>query len=408
MADTATHEPIADEVSVDKGEQDEKGEEGRWKTALILGGGSPHMTLMAGALVALDEEGIEFHVISTSGAGALIGLLYTVPKCKDRRQALRDIRDVGVSDLIYELLPVNYKVFFKKGRVAELYRALWNMNPLVRLALSQSDKGPWQRQASDWVKMLGALTTPTFLNYFSKGVCAPVPFIDDLVDFDRLQDKEDKNLRDLDLYMNAYNVTKRKLENFGKKDINREHFLAALSYPFIYDPTTLCGNLYYEGAATDCLNFKFLVGKGHGFEPKHPEIERLVVFDIIGNDRLLHRPRNLWDAWGQSIIYPLVEIAKDDLKIFECVYNVKTDGQGRLQLGPDGKTQQDREVFKVKFDIPDEFWPEILDWSNTNVNRMYDFGYAAGKCHAQELKEKQKATQKRRQAKRGPAGRAGP
>jgi NTE family protein len=390
MSDTATHDPmVEDDISV---------EEERWKTALILGGGSPHMTLMAGALVALDEEGIEFHVISTSGAGALIGLLYTAARGEDRRQALRDIREVGVSDLIYQLLPVNYKVFYKKGRVAEIYRALWNKNPLVRLVLSQSGKGPWQRLASDWVQLLGALTTPTFLNYFSKGVCARVPFIDDLVDFGRLRDFHG------DFYMNAYNVTERKLENWGKEDIDREHFLASLSYPFIYDPTTLGGNLYYEGAATDCLNFKFLVGQGPWGEPKHPEIETLVVFDIIGHERLLHRPRNLWDAWGQSIIYPLVEIAKDDLKIFEGVHNVKKDGTGRVLLGPDGQTRQDREVFRVKFDIPEEFWPEILDWSNTNVTRMYDFGYDAGKRQARALKNRQEATQVRWQAKRRQAG----
>jgi NTE family protein len=357
---------------------------------------------MAGALVALDEEGIDFDVISTSGAGALIGLLYTVPKGKDRQQALRDIREVGVSDLIYQLLPVNYKVFYKKGRIADLYRGLWRMNPLVRLILNQADKGPWQRLASDWVQMLVALSTPTLLNYFSQGVCARVPFIDDLVEFDRLQDFHG------DFYMNAYNVTERKLENWGKEDIDREHFLASLSYPFIYEPTTLRGDLYYEGAATDCLNFKFLVGKGPWGEPRHPEIETLVVFDIIGHERLLHRPRNLWDAWGQSIIYPLVEIAKDDLKIFEGVHNVKKDAKGRLLLDADGQPQPDREVFRVKFDIPDEFWPAILDWSNTNVTRMYDFGYAAGKRQARALKARQEATRARRQAKGGPAGRGGP
>src|SRR5262249_50016108 len=48
--------------------------------ALVLGGGAPNLTLMAGAVAALDDAGVEFDVVSTSGAGMLIGLLYAAPK----------------------------------------------------------------------------------------------------------------------------------------------------------------------------------------------------------------------------------------------------------------------------------------------------------------------------------------
>ena len=46
---------------------------------LVLSGGAPLLTFMAGALVALDERGVKFDVISTSGAGMLVGLLYAAP-----------------------------------------------------------------------------------------------------------------------------------------------------------------------------------------------------------------------------------------------------------------------------------------------------------------------------------------
>jgi hypothetical protein len=36
---------------------------------LVLSGGAPVLTFMAGALVALDERDVKFDVISTSGAG---------------------------------------------------------------------------------------------------------------------------------------------------------------------------------------------------------------------------------------------------------------------------------------------------------------------------------------------------
>ena len=39
--------------------------------ALVLGGGAPNLTLMAAAVAALDDAGVEFDVVSTSGAGQL-------------------------------------------------------------------------------------------------------------------------------------------------------------------------------------------------------------------------------------------------------------------------------------------------------------------------------------------------
>ena len=45
------------------------------RKALLIGGGAPNSTLIAGALAAFLDHGIEFDVISTAGAGALMGLL---------------------------------------------------------------------------------------------------------------------------------------------------------------------------------------------------------------------------------------------------------------------------------------------------------------------------------------------
>ena len=55
---------------------------------LVLGGGAPNLTLMTGALLALDEAGVEFRVITTTGAGMVVGLLYAAP----RRAAPRENR----------------------------------------------------------------------------------------------------------------------------------------------------------------------------------------------------------------------------------------------------------------------------------------------------------------------------
>ena len=93
------------------------------KRALVLGGGAPNSSLIAGALVAFLEKGVHFDVISTSGAGSLMGLLYTAPRSGDPKQALTAWSNSGIADAIYRGLPVDYKVFNKPGIAADWYRS---------------------------------------------------------------------------------------------------------------------------------------------------------------------------------------------------------------------------------------------------------------------------------------------
>ncbi|MGB8108785.1 MAG: patatin-like phospholipase family protein, partial [Pseudolabrys sp.] len=95
--------------------------------ALVLGGGAPNLTLMAGAVAALDDAGVKFDVVSTSGAGMLIGLLYAAPKGRDRAAALQNTVNMGVHDAIYRFFPVNFKVFHKPGTLAQAYTKFWQI-----------------------------------------------------------------------------------------------------------------------------------------------------------------------------------------------------------------------------------------------------------------------------------------
>ena len=371
--------------------------------ALILSGGSPNMTLMSGALVAFEEEkDLKFDVVSTSGAGALIGLLWAAPRGASRKEALENTVNLGVSDAIYEQFPVNYKAFFKPGVTAEAYRNALSSNPWLRLfadpqeierwervwaesirrlapwlwsAMSEADWERGQRLVSDLLQLFWATLSPSDLTPKSLGMCANVPFIDKIVDFDKLQEFPGE------FYISAYNIYRREMENWGKKEIDKDRFLAAFSFPLIYAPWEVDGEPYYEGASIDCLNFAFLVndneteGKPLG---RHTEIDTLVVFDMLGHDRLIRKPRDLYDAWVKQIIVPLVEIARDDMKLFDNIYNVKVDQDGRPVFGPDGKPEKKRSLLRVEFDIPDDFWPEILDWSSSNLRRLFRIGKEAG------------------------------
>ncbi|MBB5017317.1 putative acylesterase/phospholipase RssA [Chitinivorax tropicus] len=317
---------------------------------------------MAGALVAFIERKLEFDVISTSGAGALMGLLYQAPKDGDAIQALKAWSTVGVSDPIYELFPVNYKVFMKPGIAADWYRNMLAHNPFTRpIVQSWSGEGI-SGFVGDWLRLILATLSPSDLSGQSLGMCAHLPFAEQVIDFDAIAKIKPE------FYINAYNVTQSEMTIWGKKEITPAHLRCAFSFPLIYPPYHLNGCDYIEGAAIDTLNFKALVSDDDRRPGCERDVDTLVIFDILGADKLIRTPRNLYDAWVQSIITPLVEIAKDDIRLFELLHNVDSDGS------------QKRRLLKVDLmgNIPTTYWPEIMDWSSSNLSYLYEIGHQAG------------------------------
>lgn len=427
--------------------------------ALVLGGGAPNLTMMAGAVAALDEEGVKFDLISTSGAGMLIGLLYAAPKGVSRKEALQASVNMGVHDAIYNAFPVNYKVFHKPGPMAVAYTKFWQTmarqksewertcQGWMNMVMGASMAGPWAQMYRSWsdsaFKMpvggfadeadakrffedIGALMLatlcPSDLNAASQGLCQWAPFIEEVVDFEKVKHFPGE------FYLSAYCIEDREMVMFPKDQISIEHFQAALSFPFIYSPFKLDGKTYIEGAAVDTLNFKGLEdyreqrhqelkkrreqlaehrrlqqeetlreeldglglarllppGLGH----EHVELElsnvrkpltHIIVCDILGLEELIGEPRGLYDAWVKSIIIPLTAVAEDDVKIFETQHLEK--------LGdPPGSVSLLRLNFRE--DMPQDHWPNVLDWSYSNLKTLFDVGFKAGKrfC-AQNAKE---------------------
>lgn len=325
------------------------------RTALVLGGGAPNSALMAGALAAFADRGVQFDVVSASGAGGLIGLLWLAPRGMSGAEALRNWVNAYVSDAIYDAFPVDYKVFFKPGAAADAYRALLNANPWVRAVVDQRAMGPAERLWSDWLQLVWATLSPTGLSPADVGLCARVPWAQQLVDFDRVKEIEPY------FYLNAYDLTRSVIADFGKDEITLEHFRAAFAFPFIYGPYTTGGSDYYEGAVRDCMNFKDLV-------ERHPGLETIVVFDVLGVDNLIRRPRNLYDSWVLSMVIPLVKTAEDNLELFALKHN----GGWRRSAG--ART----DILKVPFPVPEADLPYVLDWSRSNGERLFDIGYRSG------------------------------
>ena len=263
------------------------------RTALVLGGGAPNMALMAGAVAAFADRGITFDVVSTSGAGSLAGLLWLAPKGQTASEALRSVTTMSIIDHIYQYLPVNYKVFHKPGPLADFWRAALAGNPLFSLIPQDYQKSPLYAIYADWMSLCAAALCPSGLGWSSWGLCAPPPFIEHIIDFDEV-----KKINPY-FYLNAYNISKEKIVDFTKEMISPDHFRAALAFPFIYGPFRLNGDLYYEGAVVDCLNFKDLT-------EKHTGLETIVVFDVLSRyDALIRKPRNIYDSWILSMIIPL-------------------------------------------------------------------------------------------------------
>lgn len=328
------------------------------RTALVISGGAPNATLVAGALLAFHELDLRFDVISTAGAGALLGLICCAPQGGNPVTGLKGLKEMGVADPIYDAFPVNFKVFNKPGAMAEVYRRALGLNPFIQQMMAWPAADPWTQLLKDSAELALASACPSDLSNSSLGLCAHLPFAEQIIDFSAIAKLEGE------FYVNAFNLRTQKMENFSKAQITPAHLQAALSFPFLYPPTELDGGLYIEGAALDCLNFRDLL-------ELHPNLEEIVIFDLLGADRLLRAPTDLYDAWVMSILTPLIEIARDDLKIFEAEH-----------LGKYPKLKRPYRVPLIE-DIPAADLPDVFDWSRSNLARLFDVGYASAAGFAQ-------------------------
>lgn len=371
------------------------------RTVLVIGGGAPNSALVAGALCAFEEQGVPFDVIYTSGAGALMGLLLTAPNGKGPRDALwQAVEMTGVSDAIYRFFPVGYKTFFKPGpftRPLHRWGRMFKMGqfpPRLQsgyLGEREDTLKRWynawgdlwfrnrghafQRLYNDWIDLCLTMFNPSDLNRNSRGMSASFPFLDELVDFSKLE------LFPGQFYINAYNITDQKMDIFNKTQIakNPEVFRAALAMPFIYPPVEVEGKLYIEGADHDPISIGNLRER---FED-NDVVKTVVIFDILStlDDYILREPRNVWDAYQISILAPIVSLAKKNIKEIEAA--VIEENETRRQYISErhnGAPYEGNELngYVFNFEIPKSQQDHILDWSYSNLTSLWRIGYKTG------------------------------
>lgn len=278
------------------------------RVAIALGGGAPNLTLMTGALLALDEAGVDFQVVTTTGAGMVAGLLYAAPRRESedetwkqaRQRQLEETREMGIDDAIYNQFPVNYKIFQKTGHMAEAYAHA--VNPTVWGIPRDSRR---RRLLGDTMGFFAAMMQPSDLSSDSHGLCQPPPWISLMVDFNELQQNMKKG--DKCFSLSAYCIEDQAERTFTKEEITEDHFKAGLAMPFLYTPYKLDDEgeekTFLEGSAIRTMQFN------PDDVMQKEDIDTLIYFDLMGNRHLMAEPRNIVDAWGKSIVAPLTQLA---------------------------------------------------------------------------------------------------
>ncbi len=332
---------------------------------LVIGGGAPNLPLMSGALLALDEAGIEFDVISTTGAGMLIGLMYAAPRHGSREETLKATREMGVHDAIYKVFPVNYKIFHKSGTMAEAYTK-FHQTWLAQMPRETET----QRFMSDITQFWMAAMCPSNMAPNQNGLCQPPPWIEQIVDFDKLKTFAGEFL------ISAYCIEDQEEVAFSKNEITAEHFKAALAMPLIYSPYKMDGKTYLEGSAFDTLAFD------PGNVMRRNLVDTVIYFDVLGQRKLIQEPTSIYDAWVHSIINPLTRLAELDSATYELAE----------------EQVEDVKVLGMPFadHIPDEQWPKVLDWSYSNMSTLFDIGYETGKQFVKDNAARLEQSQQKR------------
>lgn len=330
------------------------------KKALLLGAGGPLGGLEAGALIALDEMGVNFDIISGACIGSILTLTYSSPaNGMTGRQAVEMwCNSSGLSDSIYyTICQSNYKVFQKNGGLLDPVSDLWlktmtAMNPFYTL----NPQNDMERFYSDMYLFWLTMLTPGFMYPEQTSISRIAPFLENFIDFDNLKHVN------RDIYINALNVTDKKIEIFDKKEITMQHAIAGSSLFYICPQQNINGKWYGEGSYIDSLNYK-------GLLEAHQDIDTIVVMNILNKKAVVRTPNSLYDAYNLSIMLPFITIAEDDTKLFEAKH------KGNINL------------LKVGFTIPDAHAPHVMDWSSSNFKQLRDTGYEAGLKFYQKNKE---------------------
>ncbi len=335
------------------------------KRAIALSGGGPPVGLQVGALEALDENGIGFDVFTTDCIGSWTACIYNShPKAKRFEKMKEFYNACFVPDDVFEgfsvpanIFVVDYfkdlMIYWKKLFDYRSYQGLFLPRHIYEYMLYYLNPLNYPKNSVDLSLMI---TRAMSLNPFARlmfkiyyqspktgrsWLFGPQNYGDDFVgryiDFDTLMTAE------ATIYLNAFNLTQRKINLF----VNREDHPA-------YRPITLRalkanssilgylenweidGHKYCEGAVADIVNFKNLLHN-------HPDLNEVWVINIL-DYKEIKPPQNQLEADLLAVELPFATIAHDDLKLF--AFHLKEAGlDKRIRLVKINLSYKDLDFF---------------------------------------------------------------
>jgi predicted acylesterase/phospholipase RssA len=337
--------------------------------ALVLSGTAPAMTLMSGAMIAFAERGLRFEVISTTGVGALIGMMYLAPRGGTAEHALRQLPNLFVSDWLYALVPVNFKVFSKNGPLA---RRAWELRRAVpEIPVEPHESRPVTRFVNDWMDLWASALTPASRDSTRKGLMGHVPLVEDLVDFDVLKASPTR------FYVNAFSLFRRKLRIFDNRRAHDPHgidpdvYNAAQALFALFEPVRIPGDLLTTGATHDSTALQAIWTHERG-----PHLRRVLALDFVPR-AFWRKPENVYDAFQLMIMSPIAAAHEPMLALYDGIakqVNALPSPVQREALG--GELPP---LSFVPMDVKESYYPSMLKWTHDNACKLQKIGYEAAK-----------------------------
>lgn len=347
------------------------------KMALVLSGTAPAMTLMSGALIAFAERDVRFDVISTTGIGALIGMLYLAPRGnKTPAEALRELPNLFVSDWLYWLFPVNFKVFYKNGPLAR--RAFALRKELPKIPVEPDDPARVKRFLNDWMDLWATALTPPSFDSVRKGMMGHVPLVEDLVDFGKLRQSPTR------FYVNTFSLVSRKVRifdnhrNIDPYGIDADVYNAAQAMFALFEPVRIPGDVLTIGATHDPTGLQAV-----WMHERAQGLDGVLALDPIARS-FWRSPDNVYDAFQLMLMNPIAAAQESMLGLYAGIANrlgTLTAQQQRDLGGPLPPLRF------IPMDVGNPHPADVLKWTHENAMKMQKIGYEAAKPVADLLRQ---------------------
>jgi NTE family protein len=342
------------------------------RIGIVLSGWAPAMTLMSGVMRALIEDNIPIRVISTSGIGGLIGLLSLAPRGKAPDQALRELPNLFVSDLLYRFVPLNFKVFYKNGPFAQASYEF--REHLPKIPVDPAAAKPLVRFFNDSMDLLATALTPTGLESYRSGLMSQVSMLEDLVDFAQLRNHNTR------FYLSAFDLTAKTQRIFRNQDVGADAYRAAQAMFLLFPPEHVDGHLFTTGATHDPTGLQAI------WLHERNKLDMIIALDPMG-PAIWRAPKNIHDAFQLMLLNPIVALQVLTFALYANIEFASNQLAGSASQTSAVPTLP--KLYRIPFDappcdIPPAYYHEMLEWTHDNAVTLESIGYCAAKTFVRD------------------------